>query len=65
MQKISVADAQHYLAYYSNGVWSAKSSDNDRVRIIAPGHDSEVDEDEVTNVKLTAYFYSWRIGRQD
>ena len=38
---------------------------NGRVRIIGPDNDFEVDENEVTAVKLTAYLYSWRVHKQE
>jgi hypothetical protein len=65
MRRFSVEDAHHYLAHFSDGAWKATKADNGRVRIIGPGHDFEVDENDVTDVKLTAHLYSWRIRRQD
>ena len=65
MRRFNAEDAHHYLGHYSDGAWSATRADNGRVRIVGPGHDFEVDEHEVTDVKLTAFLYSWRIGRQN
>ena len=65
MRRLSVEEAHHYLARYSDGACGATRSDNGRVRIIGPGYDIEVDENEVTAVKLTAYLYLWRIRKQN
>jgi hypothetical protein len=61
MRKHIVEAANDYLAHYSDGAWRATRADNGRVRIIGPSEDYELDENEVTNVKLTAYLYRWRV----
>jgi hypothetical protein len=61
MRRYSVEQADRYLAHYSDSTWCATGADKGRVRIIGPSEDYELDENDVTDVKLTAYLYSWRV----
>jgi hypothetical protein len=63
MQRFNVEDTHHFLDHYSDGTWGATKAANGRIQIIGPGNDFEIDENEVTAVKLTAYLYSWRASR--
>jgi hypothetical protein len=64
MRTCSIEEADRYLGHYSDGAWRATRADNGRIRIIGPSEDYELDENEVTIVKLTAYLYRWRVHTQ-